>query len=137
MKFYGIPFLYECRALYSSLTVSDHELLAQELAKLAGLAKSLLGDDIPKELEFLFAFKQQTSSKSIIPPHRPSERELKFINYWKSVRKAVGKIENLSIGNYTEQEKIVEQFLENEIKDEKEFSTFENRVIDVYLEKVY
>jgi len=49
-KFYGIPFLYECRVLFSRMTVSDYESLAPELHKLAAYAKSLLGDDIPKEL---------------------------------------------------------------------------------------
>ena len=95
-KHYGIPFLYECRGLYSRMTVGEQEAAIHEVTKLAILARSMLGDDIPRELEFLFAVKQQAGSKLVYPPYKPAEREKMFLDYWRSIRRAVAKIESLS-----------------------------------------
>jgi hypothetical protein len=73
--------------------------------------------------------------KMILSSHHPTSHEKKFIDYWRNIRAAVDKI--LKTSNTDFKVKAIDSFLEEEIKDNPEFSVFEKRVIDVYIEKVY
>jgi len=56
------------------MTAQDQDIFGKEISKMAALARSMLQDDTPKELEFLFAIKQQTTSRIAFPPYNPRER---------------------------------------------------------------
>jgi hypothetical protein len=59
------------------------------------------------------------------------------LDYWRGIRAVVNKIQQIPSANTDLRAKAIDSFFEEEIKDNPEFTMFENRVIDVYIEKIY
>ena len=132
-RHYGIPFLYLCKECYDQLTSAQRGEFIRELEQIAVLAKWLLGDDIPKELEFLLEGFEVTNSLD----HRPAEKEGAFMNYWKSIRMGIANIKSLSQKDLGVQEEAINTFLERNIRDIKELNVFENFAVGVQIDWVY
>lgn len=84
--------------------------LANETEELALIAAEMLGDDVPKELEFLFLNRRQSriKNRSASQSFKPTERSRKFLDCWRFARKAIGVIESLPSDQVTEKLKLID-----------------------------
>lgn len=53
IKYYGVPFLFECRILYENLSKEDRQTLEREMQEIMMLTKQLLNNEVPEDLKIL------------------------------------------------------------------------------------
>lgn len=136
VSFYSVPFLFELRELYDKLTPSERTTYERELQKIMMIAKDLLKNDIPKELDFLLRVDGVKEKINIIP-HKRTPDEEKFLVYWTKVRRSVDRILQIPLSRQAEFQKAVNQFFESELVDDPSFNLIENRTIDYYIQQIY
>jgi hypothetical protein len=73
------------------------------------IAKDILSNDVPQELQFLMNI-PSVKSKITIIPHQFTSREKKFIDYWRGVRAAIEKIEKIPPNKTDIRQKAIDSF---------------------------